>query len=131
VKVVLDTNVILAAFATRGLCEAVLAVCLDRHSIILSEAILAEVTEHLADKFKLPAARIREIVSFLRGHATIVAPVDVRDDACRDPDDIPILGAAVAAQADCLVTGDQDLLTIGSFQGIPIKSPREFYKLLQ
>jgi putative PIN family toxin of toxin-antitoxin system len=129
VKVVLDTNVILAAFATRGLCEAVMAVCVDRHEIVVSEAILAEVSEHLRDKFKLPASRVREIVSFLRHQATMVIPVPISTDACRDPDDLAILGTAVAAQADGLITGDNDLLSLGTFQEIRILSPRAFYEL--
>ena len=130
-KVVLDTNVILAALATRGLCDAVVAVCLEGHEIILSDAILSEVGRHLAGKFKVPPARVREIVGFLREQATCVGPAQVPTDACRDPHDRAILGTAVAAGADCLVTGDEDLLTLGRFQGIPILSPRAFYDRLR
>jgi len=130
VKVVLDTNVILAAFATRGLCEAVMAVCLDRHEICLSEEILAEVSEHLAGKFKMPMPRVREIVTFLRNQASMVTPAKVPVDACRDADDLPILGTMVAAHSDCLVTGDSDLLALGDFATIPILSPRQFYDQL-
>jgi putative PIN family toxin of toxin-antitoxin system len=127
VKVVLDTNVILAGFATRGLCEAVLAVCFDRHEIALSNAILSEVQRHLSGKFNMPAARVQEIIKFLQQHATIVTPIAVADDACRDPEDLPVLGTAIAATADCLITGDKDLLSIGKIQEIPILSPRAFY----
>jgi predicted nucleic acid-binding protein len=42
VKPVLDTNVLLAAFATRGLCEAVFEACLADHDVVLSEHILRE-----------------------------------------------------------------------------------------
>jgi putative PIN family toxin of toxin-antitoxin system len=131
VKVVLDTNVILAAFATRGLCESVMAVCLDRHDVYLSEHILSEVAEHLADKFKMPTARVRGIVAFLRLHATIVKPSELPANTCRDEDDLPILGTAVAAAADCLVTGDNDLLALGKLRGISILSPRQFYDQLR
>ena len=47
--------------------------------------------------------------------AHIVAPAELRD-----PDDIHVLACAVAARADMIVTGDKDLLSLGSFQGIPI-----------
>ena len=126
-RVVLDTNVILAGFATRGLCEAVVALCLDQHELILSDAILSEVREHLSGKFRMPAARAAEITSFLEEHAEIVSPAEVPYDACRDADDRQILGTAVAGLADSLITGDQDLLSLGDYQGIPILSPREFY----
>jgi len=131
VKVVLDTNVILAGLATHGLCEAVVAVCLDQHDIAFSDAILSEVREHLSDKFKMPAARVEEIVEFLKAHCENVTPAEVPADACRDADDRAVLGTALAAQAECLITGDKDLLSLGSFQEIAILSPREFYERLR
>jgi uncharacterized protein len=131
VKVVLDTNVLLAAFATRGLCESILDLCLDQHQIVLSEAILAEAKEHLARKFKVPASQIQEIVALLREHSVIVEPTAVPPNACRDPDDLSILGTLLAGGADCLVTGDKDLLVIKQFRNIPIMSPRQFYDSLR
>ena len=129
-KVVLDSNVLLAAFATRGLCEAVMAVCLDRHEIVLSEAILDEVVEHLAGKFKMPSARVEEIASFLVEHSQLVVPAEVPADACRDPDDRFVLGTAAAGGVDCLVTGDNDLVSLGQYGSIPILTPRQFYDRL-
>jgi uncharacterized protein len=130
VRVVLDTNVILAALATRGLCEAVVMVCLNHHEMILSQAILDEVTRHLAGKFKMPAPRVVEISTFLRAHSEWVVPAEVPVKACRDPDDRPILGTAVAGGADCLVTGDADLLARGQYANIRLLSPRDFYERL-
>ncbi len=129
-KVVLDSNVLLAAFATRGLCEAVMAVCLDQHEIVLSEGILDEVSRHLAGKFKMPPVRVQEIVTFLREHASLVTPADVPPNACRDSDDRFVLGTAAAGAADCLVTGDDDMLSLGEFESIPILAPRAFYDRL-
>ena len=130
-KIVLDTNVLLSALATRGLCEAVLEVCLAGHDLVLSEPILEELREHLSDTFKMPPARVNEIVAFLRSECTIVQPVSVPGDACRDPDDLMVLGTALAAEADGIVTGDKDLLVLGIHQGIPILSPRAFYDRLK
>ena len=127
-KVVLDTNVILAGVATRGLCEAVVELCLGGHELFLSQAILDEVREHLAGKFKLPEARIQEIVRLLQEQANPVAPVDVSPEACRDPDDLPVLGTVLAAGAHYLITGDKDLLSLQSIQGCAIVSPRDFYE---
>jgi predicted nucleic acid-binding protein len=45
----------------------------------------------------------------------------------RDPNDAPILGTAIAARAEVLVSGDNDLLVLGTFQSIPILSPRDFH----
>lgn len=127
-KVVLDTNVILAAFATHGLCESVMALCLDQHDVVLSQPILDEAREHLSGKFKLPAARVEEILGFLKAHREMVTPADVPANACRDADDRAVLGTASAAQAEFLITGDKDLLSLASFQKIALVSPREFYE---
>jgi len=124
---VLDTNVVLAAFATHGLCEAVMAMCLERHEIVLSDFLLEEVGRKLGGKFKMPAKRVGEILSFLKEHGVFVKPAAVESGACRDSNDLMILGTAAAGHAECMVTGDNDLPTLKKFRGIPILSPREFY----
>jgi putative PIN family toxin of toxin-antitoxin system len=131
VKVVLDTNVLLAAFATRGLCEAVFAACLASHEIVLSEHILGELHRHLRGKFKVPPRQVDAILAFLRDNATVVTPAKVPANACRDRSDLAVLGTALAAGADCLVTGDRDLLDLKTFHGIPILSPRAFHDRLR
>ena len=70
-------------------------------------------------------------IAFLASSATIVVPVTVADDACEDPDDLPILGTLVAAGGDCLVTGDQALLSLGSYGGHPILTPRQLLDRLK
>lgn len=130
-KVVLDTNVLLAAVATRGLCEAVFETCLAAHEIVLSEPILKELRRHLGGKFKLPPGQVAAILSLVREHATLVRPAKVPPGACRDKDDLAVLGTAAAARADCLVTGDRDLLVLREYQGIPILSPRGFHDWLR
>lgn len=126
-RVVLDTNVLLSAFATRGLCEAVLEVCLDAHQIVLSPHILKELRTHLVRKFKVPPSQADETVRFLKDHAEVVKPAKVILKACRDKDDLPVLGTALAGRADFLVTGDKDLLALGEFHSTPILSLRSFY----
>lgn len=68
------------------------------------------------------AARTRAEVA---GDCQVVAITPLLKPVCRDPQDDAILATAVAARADLLVTGDKDLLVIGSFQGIPIVPPAE------
>ncbi len=126
-RVVLDTNVLLAAFGTRGLCEVVFQVCLEHHEIILSRYILKEVRTHLTNKFKAPNAYVRHIAAFLRQHASIVRPADISPDVCRDGDDLAVLGTAQAGNAHVLITGDKDLLEIKRFGKTIILTPRQFY----
>src|ERR1017187_6606316 len=109
-KVVLDTNVIIAAFATHGLCHLVVENVLAHHELILSEFLLTEVRKNLKIKLKLPQDRIKEITGFLTDHGTLVKDINVPGLQCRDPDDLKVLSLAVQNKADAIVTGDEDLL---------------------
>jgi uncharacterized protein len=131
VRIVLDANVLLAGFATRGLCEALIAICLESHHLVLSQHLLTETRRYLTTKFKVPAARADEIIGFMREHAEIVKPAIIAATACRDPDDLPVLGTAVAGRAGVLVTGDKDLLVLKEHAGISIVTPRECYDRLR
>jgi uncharacterized protein len=130
-KVVLDSNVLIAALATRGLCESLFEVCLSDHDIIVSEHLLHEVQRRLTDKIKLPVNIVQNIISLLRARGTLMVPDPVSNDACRNSDDLPILGLAKATSTACIVTGDKDLLELGSFGAIPIYSPRSFAESLR
>ena len=71
-KVVLDTNVIIASFASRGLCHSVFELCLDRFEIIISSYLIDEVQTNLAKKLKLPPELIRDVIEFLSENATLI-----------------------------------------------------------
>ncbi len=130
-RVVLDSNVIIAAFATRGLCQSLFELCLEHHSILLSDELLEEIRGNLLEKIKLPASKINEIVSFLKNQAAVISPEPLPEKICRDPDDVKVLSLAVTGKADLIVTGDKDLLVLEVVQGIPIVSPRDFWARLR
>lgn len=129
--VVLDTNVLFASFATHGLCESLVQACLSSHVIVLSEPILAEFERHLRGKLKLPASTVAQHCEFLRAECTWVEPSVIPKNACRDPQDLMVLGTAVAAGADAIVSGDKDLLSLKAYKKIPIQTPREFYESIK
>ncbi len=125
-RIVLDANVIIAAFAARGLCGAVLEICLNDHQLVLSGHLLDESRKYLVRKLRLPPETVDDIIGLLREQSLLFEPVEVPGDSCRDSDDLPVLGLAVASGADCIVSGDKDLLVLRQFRGVPIYSPREF-----
>jgi len=129
-KIVLDANVIIAGFATRGLCESIMEFCLSEHEIVLGDDLFDEILRNLRLRIKIPEIIVDSIGDLLRERANFSIPVPLPADVCRDPDDIKILGLAVASNADYIVTGDKDLLVLKSFQNIPILSPRSFSDLL-
>lgn len=125
-RIVLDANVVIAAFATRGLCESVFEFCLAGHEVFLSADLIDEITKTLRLKIKLPDGAVDGVRKLLQEYGTMIEPTSVPLDACRDPDDVKILGLAMAAGADYIVTGDKDLLVLDTYGGIPIVSPRSF-----
>lgn len=125
-KVVLDTNVLLAAYGFGGVCLELTELCLGQHEVVLSEHILGEFQRHLRDKFHLGQQQATAITDRLRSRVVCVVPSAVGPEAFGDPTDLPVLGTLLAADADCLVTGDKGLLALGEFGGRPILSPRQF-----
>ena len=129
-RVVLDTNVIVAAFATKGLCLDIFEVCLLDHSIIISEYILLEVKEKLIEKIHLTQSSVNDIVSYLRNQAEVVMPEELHESVCRDKDDINIIGTALSGNARFIITGDEDLLSLKKYKNVEILTPREFWSKL-
>ncbi len=129
-RVFLDTNVLVAAFATRGLCADVTRVVLAEHVLITGEVVLAELREVLNRRIKLPAATIADIMALVRDQEVVPKPRTPSDIPVRDPDDRWILASAMAGRADVLVTGDRDLLDIAGKAPLPILDPRGFWNRL-
>lgn len=130
-RVVLDTNVLLAGIATHGICEGLLALCFRDHSVVLSDHILDELAEHYVGRFKASHDQAALVVDTLRKQSENVVPAPVAENVIRDTDDLPVLGTALAGRADYLVTGDKQLQALGNHQGILILSPREFYDFIR
>jgi len=129
-KIVLDANVVVAAFAARGLCESLFEFCLSSHDILLSEPLLEEIRRNLAKKAKLDRQTLSGIERLLRENGSIMEPLAVANDACRDADDLHVLGLVKTGKADYLITGDEDLLVLKHFGRCQIVTPRQFWSLM-
>ena len=130
-RVILDSNIFIAAVASRGLCEAIVELCLERHSLIAGEGILAEVEDKLRNKIKVPSRVVAEYMKFLRQNIELVGPEKLDPKTCRDPNDLMVLGLVVPGDAQAIVTGDKDLLVLESFRGASIINPRAFWGFSQ
>ncbi|MGC8555368.1 MAG: putative toxin-antitoxin system toxin component, PIN family [Candidatus Acidulodesulfobacterium sp.] len=126
-KVVLDSNVIIAAFSARGLCSELFENCILNQQIIISEFILHEVEEKLIKKIKLPQKIVYEIIEYLRNTFSLVEPKLIDSNICRDKNDLKIIGTALAGNAQIIITGDKDLLILKQYKKINIVSPRDFW----
>lgn len=125
-RILLDTNVLIAAFIARGVCHQLLEHCISHHDLVISGFILDEVREKLVVKFKYGAEVADETAKLLRSRMEIVSPAPLDKAVCRDADDDNILAAAAAGNCECIITGDKDLLVLKQFRGIVILSPGEF-----
>ena len=130
-RVFLDTNVLVSAFATRGVCADVLRVVLAEHTLVTGEVVLRELARVLTKRIGLLPGAVKEIDEFLREHEVAPKPAARAAVPKRDPDDQWVLASAVESRADVLVTGDRDLLDIAADAPIKIVDPRGFWDLLR
>jgi len=104
---------------------------LAEHDLLVPDVVLVELRRVLRTKFKMPATRLNEIETFLREHEVIAKPTRLLDLKVRDPADAWVLASAVAGHASVLVTGDKDLLVLGTDAPLPILDPRAFWMLVR
>lgn len=130
-RVALDTNVLVSAVATRGICADILNAVVARHQLVVGRTALEELRKVLREKLRAPRNIIDEFEAFLRRHAEIVTASQPAAVAGLDPGDRMILAEALAAQSDALITGDRDLLALADEAPIRILSPRGFWELLR
>ena len=124
-KLVLDTNVLLSAVLVPGTCREFLKGQALLHDWFTSSELVAELAEKLAGKLGLAPERTPFFLVYQR-RARLVVPLPLPARVCRDPDDDLVLATALAAQADVIITGDKDLLTLKTHGGVRIRSPRQF-----
>jgi len=125
-KVVLDTNVLIAAFIAHGVCTDVFEHCVRRHVLVTSQAMLGEFRRVMVNSFHYSPRQIQQATQLLRSRAVLVTSANLETRICRDPDDDVVLATAIAGDAACIITGDQDLLVIQHFRGVAIVRPAGF-----
>jgi putative PIN family toxin of toxin-antitoxin system len=130
IRATLDTSVFVSALNFGGLPNDVLKRCeADAFTLCLSRSIVDELQRVLEDAFEWTEEDLAEALYPILSLAEIVAPARVVTIS-RDPNDDHVLACALEANADVIVSGDNDLLTLGTFEGIRIMNPRQFLELL-
>ena len=132
-RAVFDTNVLVAAFITEGICSKILARGRKKQfHLIVCPVILQEFEHVLIKKFSTARNEARSAIQIISGAIhSIERPSQLVQSVCRDPDDDAILACALEGRADYLVTGDVDLLELKFFKGIRIVTPRDFELLFK
>ena len=127
-KLLLDTNVLVAALVARGTCSDLVEHSVRHHVVISSRPLLNELHDVLSRKFRQRAADVRATVRLFEETFTLVTPTSLEAPVCRDTDDDVVLAAARAGGCAAIVTGDQDLLVLDPIQGIRVPAPSAFWK---
>jgi putative PIN family toxin of toxin-antitoxin system len=128
---VIDTGVLVSALIKPGGAtgEVLYALRDGRLTVIYSTDTLVEIIDVLGRpafraKYHIMPEDITALVNLIRLRGELVTP-QKKISACRDPKDNKFLEAALAGEADCIVSGDADLLALTPFEDIPILRPAE------
>lgn len=127
-RIFFDSSVLVAALTHSGVCSQVLLRAIAFHSVFVSEYVLEEVSHTLLTKFHSHPEDVDADILWLRKRATVLSAPPLIDMIIRDPTDIPIVSAAIASNADILVSGDKDLLEMPN-PPVHILSPRALHDL--
>jgi len=131
VRVFFDTNVLVSAFVSRGLCTDLLEIVLAEHELLVSDLVVEEFERVLREKLGAPKPVLERALSVFDHVKVVSSPTAVPNGIQFEEDDATILGAAIEAGADVFVTGDQELLAAAKQSPIPAVSPRKFMELLR
>jgi len=130
-KVFLDTNVLVSAAATRGLCADVLREVLISHKLVVSPPLFSELENILKKKLNLPYELISEFIEILQQDAHQSSQSDLPDVEIQDKDDLTILSSALNGETDVFITGNKELLELSRINDMDIISPKMFWERLK
>ena len=117
VRVVIDTNVLVSALIDDGKPRRLVVELLDKHAVILSRQMLAELADVLSrDRFTVTSSQVDRFVSNLVRMSEIVPDNTRFKVALEDPDDDEVLNTAYTGKAEFIVTGDRHLLALEKFK---------------
>ena len=128
-RVLVDTNVIVSGLIAKGMCFEILEDLIYSHTPIITPYILSECKNVLLTKFHLSMATVKSQILVIERHFYKGQSATDVINACRDPKDNQILADAVLNKVDFILSGDKDIISLGSFEGIRMISPKEYWKI--
>lgn len=133
-RIVIDTNVLISRLLVpQSTAAKAVSAVVSHNQLLVSDAMMAELADVLGRKKFDPYITVHERQDFLRllGHVAEHVLIDCQVNACRDVKDNMVLELAVSGNAACVISGDADLLVLGSFREIPLLSPAEYLRRQQ
>ncbi len=132
-KVVLDTNVYIAAFlSSEGVCAQLVEYASKRrYELFISPAIIREFGAALRRDFQIDEEKLRRFMKFLVKKRKVVIPQTIPNVVLEDPPDNHIFACAIAGKVNLIVSRDLDLLRRKSYEGIGIVTPIDLLHMLE
>jgi putative PIN family toxin of toxin-antitoxin system len=129
-RLVIDTNVVISAALWGGIPRRVLEKAQSEHTLCFSLSMLQELQEVLLyPKFKERLAHLsfstEAFLARLTEHAIVIANPREKKVIIEDPADNKFLACAVACKAQMIISGDEHLLSLKEYAGIPIRKPQQ------
>jgi len=128
-RILLDTNILIASIISHGSCFELLEHCIRNHILITSNYIIDEFEKVLQNKFGFVKEETSEAQSVIFKRFIKIKPCTIEVIDLSDKSDIPILGTAVSGKCKLLITGDRELLSLKSYENINIVSVSESWKM--
>jgi putative PIN family toxin of toxin-antitoxin system len=135
-RLVLDTNVVASGLLWDGRpAQLIDAAKTGDVELFTSRVLLAELTRILrrakfARAIAASGASVEDLILGFAELATLVIPAPIPPTVLDDPDDDHVLACAAASNAELIVSGDRDLLTLNAFRGTPIVTPAEAVRIV-
>ena len=130
-RIFLDTNVLISAFISRGLCADLLRIIIAEYHLVVGDLVLSEMEKILSAKFNMPKKNVQNIISFLESFEKCVYNSEDSSISLRDKDDEKILAIALKSNIDIFLTGDKDILDARKEIPIKVLDPKEFLYLIK
>ena len=127
-KVILDINIFVSSFFWGGNPRKIMERVIDgKDKLFTCKEILQETATVMSrPKFKVTNEYITHFISSIEDIANQISLTGTIQNVCRDSDDDKILECALLADADYIISGDDDLLVLGEFRGIKIITAKEY-----
>ena len=124
--VVLDSGIWISAFQFGGTPQAALDLVFSDHTVAICDQIVSEVRATLVRKFSWKDEEVRAVLTEYISDGTHVAVTGTLQGVCRDPKDDMVFECAVKAHAEIILSGDNDLLSVKTYNGIQVLTARQY-----
>lgn len=128
-RILFDTNVLVAAFLRGGSSYDVIEQAIHEHEIYYTTFIIGEFRRVFKNKFHYPNSIINEFAVFIEEFFIEGITADVIENICRDSDDDQVLADGIINGINVIITGDKDLLDLKTHKGIRIIHPNKYWNL--